>query len=56
MEYYLTSKIVKSGRFLYCQPEMVRPLTYLADEATNICVGEWITTLLFWYHEKILKS
>lgn len=51
----LTSKIVTSGRLLYCQPEMVRPLTYLTDEAINICVGEWITTLLFWYHEKILK-
>lgn len=34
-----TSKIVTSGRLLYCQPEMVRPLTYLADKATkNTCV------------------
>lgn len=48
----LTSKIVTSGQLLYCQPEMVRPLTYLADEATNICVGEWITTLLFYLKMK----
>ena len=53
--YRITRKIVTSGRLLYCQPEMVRPLTYLADKATNTCVGEYSTTLLFWCHEKCIE-
>jgi len=35
MKYYLTNKIVTSGRL------------FLIEKATNTCVGEWTTALLF---------